>query len=191
MTGNNPSPAAILRPWTDSDADLAAVLEAFDSDDMAGQSSEPINSEEAARRWLKYWVDKTDSHAVGFAIELDGRAVGHVMANSIENRHDTAWISYWVSYSARGQGLAARATHALAEHCFENLGLYRLELAHRANNPNSGRVAVKAGFIQEGLERGKLRYLDADGKPVRYDVVTYARLLSDPAPEITALPIQS
>lgn len=191
MTENNIPSTALLRPWTECTEDIEAVLEAFDVDDMAGQSGEPINSAEAARRWLRYWVDKSDPHAVGFAIEVDGLAVGHVMANSIEHRHDTAWISYWVSPAARGKGLAARATHALAEYCFMNLGLYRLELAHRVNNPSSGRVAMKAGFVHEGLERSKLRYLDVDGQPVRYDVLTYARLLSDPEPEIAALPIRS
>lgn len=191
MTGNNVSPTALLRPWTDNADDVEAVLEAFNSDDMAGQSGEPINSAEAARRWVTYWVDKLDPHAVGFAIEFDGRAVGHVMANSIEHRHDTAWISYWVSPTARGKGLAARATHALAEYCFRELELYRLELAHRVNNPRSGSVALKAGFVIEGLERAKLRYLDTTGAPVRFDVQTYSRLATDPAPELTPLPLHT
>lgn len=189
MTGNNISSTALLRSWTGNAEDIEAVLEAFDVDDMAGQSGEPINSAEAARRWVTYWVDKSDPNAVGFAIELDGRAVGHVMANSIEHRHDTAWISYWVSPAARGKGLAARATHALAEYCFKELELYRLELAHRVNNPRSGSVALKAGFVVEGRERAKLRYLDETGAPVRFDVQTYSRLATDPAPEITPLPI--
>lgn len=188
-SGNLPLNTAILRPWTDSAGDLAAVLEAFESDDMAGQSGEPINSEEAAGRWLTYWIDKSEPNAVGFAIELDGRAVGHVMANSIEHRHDTAWISYWVSQAARGKGLAARATHALAEYCFKDLELHRLELAHRVNNPHSGSVALKAGFVVEGRERAKLRYLDETGAPARFDVQTYSRLSTDPAPALTPLPI--
>ena len=48
---------AHLRPWTDSETDVAAILEAFDSDDMAGQSGEPIGTSEAARRWVSPWLD--------------------------------------------------------------------------------------------------------------------------------------
>ena len=150
---------------------------------MAGQSGEPINSEAAARRWLAPWIDPENSQTVAFAIELDGRAVGHVMAGAIDRRHDTAWVSYWVAPAARGAGLASRATASLAEHCFGALGLFRLELAYRVNNPGSAGVARNAGFRIEGLERAKLRYLDEHGNPMRFDVHTCARLRSDgPAP---------
>ncbi|MFF5791748.1 GNAT family N-acetyltransferase [Paeniglutamicibacter sp. NPDC012692] len=184
-----PTELAWLRPWTDSMRDVAAVLAAFDHDDMAGQAGEPINSELAARRWLDAWADGPRSDAVAFAIEHEGLAVGHVSASAIDRRHDTAWISYWVTPSARGSGLASAATAGLADHCFHELGLHRLELAHRVNNPGSGRVAVNAGFIPEGIERSKLRYLDEHGKPVRFDVQTYARLRDDPVPPLTPLRI--
>jgi RimJ/RimL family protein N-acetyltransferase len=52
--------------------------------------------------------------------------------------------------------------------------LFRLELGHRVNNPASCRVASRAGFAVEGLERQKLLY---DG--VRYDVELHARLATD------------
>lgn len=184
---DTPSAQARLRPWAPSAQDIAAVLEAFDTDDMAGQSGEPVNTEVAARRWLEAWAGGQRADSVAFAIDVDGIAVGHVMASAIENRHDTAWVSYWVTPSARGTGLASAATAGLAEYCFRELGLYRLELAHRVNNPASGRVAVKAGFVPEGIERAKLRYLDEHGKPVRFDVQTYARLRDDPVPGVAPL----
>lgn len=56
------------------------------------------------------------------------------------------------------------------------LGLYRLELGHRVNNPASGRIAVAAGFVLEGRERAKLRHGDQ-----RFDTLTYGRLVTDPA----------
>ena len=177
--GRNSAPGPCLRPWTDSEEDIAAILDAFDSDDMAAQAGEPVNSEAAARRWLAQWLDAGNQGAVAFAIDVAGRAVGHVMASAIDRRHDTAWVSYWVAAEARGAGLASRATTALAEHCFGALGLFRLELAYRVNNPGSAGVARNAGFRIEGLERAKLRYLDEHGNPVRYDVQTCARLRSD------------
>ena len=38
-------------------------------------------------------------------------------------------------------------------HLFGELGLYRLELGLRANNPGSKRVAESNGFLREGVER--------------------------------------
>lgn len=181
---------ACLRRWTDSVPDLAAILAAFDAEDMAGQAGEPINSDAAARRWVEPWLNRCATPGTAFAVELDGTAVGHVVATAIDRRHQTAWISYWISPQARGGGLASAATAALAEYCFNELGLYRLELAHRCNNPASGRVAVNAGFIPEGVERAKLLYTDEYGRPVRFDVQTCARLRDDPVPGVRPLGIR-
>lgn len=182
-------PPACLRPWKDTEADIDSILTAFEADDMAGQCAEPINSVAAARRWLEPWLDSTNETAVAFAIDVDGLAVGHVMASAIDRRHDTAWVSYWVSSAARGTGLASRATAALADHCLGPLGLFRLELAYRVNNPSSASVALNAGFQVEGVERAKLRYLNEEGKPVRFDVETCARLGSDGPAPAAPLPI--
>lgn len=192
MTHNDsPLTVSVLRPWTDSADDLAAVLKAFDAEDMAGQAGEPVNTLAAAQRWLDPWLGTDPGRGVAFAIEVAGKAVGNVMATAIDRRNDTAWISYWVSPTARGTGLASAATAGLARHCLGELGLFRLELAHRVNNPVSGRVALNAGFIAEGLERAKLRYLDESGKAVRFDVQTYARLRDDPVPRLTPLRIHT
>ncbi|WP_411731615.1 GNAT family N-acetyltransferase [Paeniglutamicibacter sp.] len=183
-------PAGRLRPWTDSADDIESILLAFGADDMAAQSGEPVNSEAAARRWVAPWIDPDNGSAVAFAIEKDGVAVGHVMAGSIDCRNETAWVSYWVSSCARGAGLASRATAALAGHCFGTLGLFRLELAYRTNNPESAAVARNSGFVVEGLARAKLRYLDEQGLPERFDVQTCARLRSDGPARVIPLPIR-
>lgn len=179
-----------LRPWTFSAGDVESILRAFDVDDMAAQSGEPVSTEAAARRWLEPWVDAGNQQAVAFAIDVGGVSVGHVLANAIDHRHDTAWISYWVTPEQRGAGLASRGVAALADHCFGPLGLYRLELAYRVNNPGSAAVARNAGFLIEGVERAKLRYLDEAGEPQRFDVETCARLRSDPPALVLPLTVR-
>lgn len=156
-----------LRGWTSGDA--AAVLEAFRSEDMRTQSAEPIATEDDAVRWMESWAAR--GHA--FAVVLDDEVVGNVAVTGIDG-HGNGWVSYWTTARARGRGVAARAANLLAEWAFEERGLYRLELGHRVNNPASCRVAVKAGFLPEGVERGKLVY---DG--VRHDVERHARLATD------------
>ncbi|OUE31259.1 hypothetical protein BFL35_05940 [Clavibacter michiganensis] len=49
-------------------------------------------------------------------------------------------------------------------------------------NPASCRVATRAGFAAEGIERAKLRYGDE-----RFDVETHARLATDPPPAVLPL----
>ena len=101
--------------------------------------------------------------------------LGQVMASDIETTHSTAWISYWLRPEARGRGLASAALRELVGYLHDDLGIYRLELGHRADNPASGHVAAAAGFLREGLERQRLAYGSQ-----RYDVCRWARLAGDP-----------
>ncbi|WP_223166552.1 GNAT family N-acetyltransferase [Nonomuraea sp. SYSU D8015] len=160
-----------LREWRDSDA--PAVLDAFQAPDLRRQAAWPIITLKDARGWIASWEGA--GHA--FAVVIDGaggeRVVGNVAVTKIDT-HDTGWVSYWVVPEARGRGIAVAATEKLVRWAFDERGLYRLELGHRTNNPASCRVATKAGFRPEGIERGKLRH---DG--VRYDVERHARLATD------------
>src|SRR5699024_12454434 len=101
------------------------------------------------------------------------------------------WFSGWLQAAHSGQGLAPRAAvaddeRALTPPAEGGWGLERLELGHRANNPASGAVARATGFVHEGTERGTFLI---DGR--RVDVLTYGRLLTDPAPVLAGLPWQS
>lgn len=166
----------LLRPWHVRDAD--DVLATFRSEDLAHQAP-PMTDLAAARRYC-LWL--AADQRLARAIEADGRVVGNVMASSIDRDHRTAWISYWLDTRARGQGLATRALGTLSARLLSS-GLERLELGTRLNNPASIAVAERAGFVREGVERAKLRYGDQ-----RFDVATYARLTTDPIPDIEELP---
>ncbi|MBC7443258.1 MAG: GNAT family N-acetyltransferase [Ramlibacter sp.] len=129
---------------------------------------------------LRPWGESDAGHllrAFGASDDLAPQ-VGDADLSTLE-RHDTAWVYYWVSAEARGQGLATRSLASAARWAFEQRDLFRLELGHRVNNPASRIVALKAGFAPEGIERQKLKY-----EHQRYDVETHSRLRSDPAPEI-------
>lgn len=76
--------------------------------------------------------------------------------------------------SAVLRAFAPAGVRALARWAFDELGLYRLELGHRTDNPASCRVATRSGFAPEGIERARLRY-----GALRYDVERHARLADD------------
>ena len=170
-----------LRPWTASDA--AALRGAFlTTPDLVTQlGGADLAGIAAAEAHIAGPLASDDAHRV-WAIVDDGVAVGSVGVSAIDRRHDTAWLHYWLAGSGRGRGLATRALAGAATWAFAD-GLFRLELGHRVNNPASCRVATRAGFAAEGVERAKLRYGDQ-----RFDVETHARLATDPAPVAVPLP---
>ncbi|MCU1445385.1 MAG: family N-acetyltransferase [Cryobacterium sp.] len=167
----------MLRPWRIDDA---AGLQAAStvSGDLAAQLGAIELSTIA--RCETFITDNLATATVSrqnFAISVDGIAVGNVGIGSMEHRHGTGWVYYWTSAEVRGQGLATLALASIADWAFTEQGLYRLELGHRTNNPGSCRVAAKAGFSAEGVERQKLKY-----GTERFDVETHARLRTDAPP---------
>ncbi|MEU8109048.1 GNAT family protein [Nonomuraea muscovyensis] len=174
-----PHNAIQLREWHEDDA--PAVLAAFQAPDMRRQAPWPVVTPKDAMGWIAAWSGV--GHA--FAVTLGGRVVGNVAVTCIDD-HDNGWVSYWTVPEVRGLGVASAAADLLARWAFEERGLYRLELGHRTDNLASCRVATKAGFLPEGIERGKLGY-----EGVRHDVERHARLAIDPPPRppaVTALP---
>ncbi len=163
-----------LRPWSLSDAaDLRrAVASSPDLPHQLGGAD--LRREDACATFIAEVLAPAEGR-LQLAVCVDAAVVGNVGLSHIEHRNDTAWVSYWVAAGSRGHGLAGRALTALAEHAFTDLGLFRLELGHRVDNPASCRVASRAGFAAEGIERSKLRYGD-----LRFDVETHARLATDP-----------
>ncbi len=166
-----------LRPWDPADAD--DLIEIFTtSDDLASQYPQSITDFDSAQRCLAELLG-WDERRHNFAITVAGTVVGNVGVSTIERRHHTGWVSYFSSGAVRGRGLVSRSTTAVANWALTDLGLFRLELGHRANNPASGAVAVAAGFELEGRERQKLLYGDE-----RFDTLVYGRLATDPAPSV-------
>lgn len=163
----------LLRPWTPDDAPI--ILAASAEPMMDRQFTAQIDSLAAAEEWIALLAShRTDDTAYAFAVLHEGVPVGNVAVSSVERRHLTGWVSYWMREEARGKGLATRACRAVSEFAFSELGLFRLEIAHRLDNPASCRVAKGAGYAVEGVERARLLY---DG--VRYDTETHARLATD------------
>ncbi|MDN5552270.1 MAG: GNAT family N-acetyltransferase [Brevibacterium sp.] len=174
-----------LRRWRRDDAAaLAEIYARADADLLSNIPNDP--SLTGAQEWLEGTrTAEAGGSTVALAIVAgDHTPVGNVMATAIDGKHSTAWISYWLAPDARGQGLAAAGLRSLVDHLHDELGIYRLELGYRVNNPASAAVAESAGFIVEGRQRERLLY---DG--ARYDTEESARLAGDPRPQGHRLPL--
>lgn len=166
-----------LRPWAERDAGaVVAVFASPRAGEMARQADQPVDSAEDAVRWVarrqREWAAGT---AYAFAVvDGEGAPLGNVAVGAVNRTHATGWVSYWTVPGARGRNVATYGCRALSRWAFDELGLFRLELGHRVNNPASCGVARGAGFAVEGIQRQKLAY---DG--VRHDVELHARLATD------------
>lgn len=89
-----------------------------------------------------------DGSAFRFAVVHGGRGVGCADVAAINQ----GWgeIGYWLERSAWGFGLASEAGAAVRDFAFETLALAGLNSGHAADNPASGRVLTKLGFIPAG-----------------------------------------
>ncbi|RYV50385.1 GNAT family N-acetyltransferase [Pengzhenrongella frigida] len=96
-----------------------------------------------------------------FAVDLDGALVGQLTVSGITyGSLCSATIGYWVSQHVAGRGVTPTAVALATDHCFQELGLHRMEINIRTENGPSLRVVEKLGFRDEGLRR---RYLHIAG----------------------------
>ncbi|RST31360.1 N-acetyltransferase [Sphingomonas ginkgonis] len=89
-------------------------------------------------------------------------------------------LGYWIGRAHWGRGYATEAGRALIE-IARALGLRRLEAAHFVDNPASGRVLEKLGFVSTGLSAERTSCARGTAAPVRL-----VRLLLDEVQEEAA-----
>lgn len=73
----------------------------------------------------------------------------------------TATLGYWVDQGRAGHGIAPTAVAMATDHCFQALGLHRMEINIRPENGPSLRVVEKLGFRDEGY---RPRFLHINGE---------------------------
>ena len=72
----------------------------------------------------------------------------------------SAELAYWIYQKLAGIGVMPTAVAMGVDHCFQELGLHRLEAGIRLDNIPSRRVVEKLGFREEGV---RVRQVHIDG----------------------------
>jgi RimJ/RimL family protein N-acetyltransferase len=171
-----------LRPWREDDAD--AIWAALQDPDIQLWNGGGVRSQEDALALVRRRADWSSGSNASWAV-VDGASgdlLGSVSVHSIDRDQADAEIGYWTAPAARGRGVAAAAVDAACRWAFETLAVDRIELCHAVENPASGRVAEKAGFVFEG----KLRRSYRCGDGVKRDELLWARLSDDPVPPLSS-----
>lgn len=83
-------------------------------------------------------------------------------------------LGYWIDQAHQGKGFATAACRAIIRHCFDTLGLHRVEIRCAATNDRSCAIPRRLGFLHEGTLRGAQKLGDQ-----WHDIHVFARLKSD------------
>jgi ribosomal-protein-alanine N-acetyltransferase len=134
------------------------------------------------RSWMREWEATSPRGSIGFdtrgsiralqqnarngqglpfVIEVDGELAGQLNVTSISyGSLSSATIGYWIAERFAGRNATPIAVALATDHCFQALGLHRMEICIRPENAKSLRVVEKLGFRYEGLKR---RYIHING----------------------------
>ncbi|MBS1886520.1 MAG: SDR family NAD(P)-dependent oxidoreductase [Actinobacteria bacterium] len=134
-------------------------------------TAETVSATIAARR--RSWDDDGGRYALAVRDRASGELAGGVEIRVGDDGRGTA--SYWTFPRFRGRGFATRAVIAADAWARRELGLARLELYVEVDNAASNRVAQRAGFVREGVQRSQATIGDR-----RRDMVVWARTPAGP-----------
>jgi len=106
-------------------------------------------------------AEAREGRTLPWVITLDGDLVGQVTVGGIARGSLlSGYIGYWIDSRVAGQGVTPTAVAMASDHCFDVLGLHRIEINIRPENTASLRVVEKLGFRAEGARE---KYLHIDG----------------------------
>jgi RimJ/RimL family protein N-acetyltransferase len=100
---------------------------------------------------------KPDPNIAPFAIEADGKYIGHCSLTGLQNRHGNLELGigigdreYW------GRGYGQETVRLLLDFGFRYLGARRVCLTTHARNPRAIRCYLACGFVEDGRPRKAL-----------------------------------
>lgn len=144
----------LLRPLELRDA-RAFTAACNDPDILRMTAGWPLCFDEAyARARFRQARAMTLPDEIVFAIVWQGRVMGtiglHDATASGRTEPGEALLGYMVGKEAWGQGLMSEAVRAVCAFAFRTLRRTRIVAEHFHDNPASGRVLAKAGFVCTG-----------------------------------------
>jgi RimJ/RimL family protein N-acetyltransferase len=143
-----------LRPWADAEAETFARGMADPLAARWSNAPQPFTVDHALRMFDHFRRRARDAQSVVWAVEHDGVLAGSLGVRSINTVDMHATAAYWVLPEHRGRGIAPAALRLATGYAFDALGLHRVQLQHVVANHASCRVAEKAGFTLEAVQRG-------------------------------------
>lgn len=146
-----------LRPWNPSSPDEP-------------ERNSPTKALKAAVRQSPVWPYLSTARsrwearrgaAFTWAIHYGGEFAGELTVwHIIWGSCRSAEVGYWIDARFAGRGIMPTALAMGVDHCFQAIGLHRIEAGIRPENAASRRAVEKVGFHDEGI---RVRLVHIDG----------------------------
>ena len=167
-----------LRQWRHGD--LTELVDACQDPEIARWTAVPSPyGERDAREYLaRVEIDRRSGRELGLAVvdTGDDRLLGSCGLARFDWQDHKVEVGYWVAGPARRRSVGSRATALLSSWAIRALGMERVELLANPVNDASQRLALKAGFTEEGMLREYRRR-----KGQREDLIMFSLLAGDVA----------
>ncbi len=160
----------VFRPLVSSDAPqfVEAVRESSSTIAPWMPWAHDAYSVAEALSWIS-WCQQAREQCTAFEFGIfdaaSGAFAGGCGLNQLNPVHAYCNLGYWVRQSCQRRGAATEAIGVLSAHGFAELALGRIEIAVGVGNVASLGAARKAGALEEGVARRRLkvgeRFLDA------------------------------
>ncbi|GEN98982.1 N-acetyltransferase [Novosphingobium sediminis] len=143
-------------------ADSVAIIDAVGDWDVARNLSLVPHPYGAAE--VHFFLEEVVTADWGWAITWAGeeKLLGVVGLSPAEDG-TSAELGYWLGRAHWGQGIATEAVRAVVNFAFDKLSLEKITSGHFKDNPASGKVLAKLGFVETGRS---MRPCLARGGPV-------------------------
>lgn len=144
--------ALMLRPWHLDD--VSVLFEVCQDPAIQEFTTIPVPyTRDIAELWIRSSPQKyLEREKISLAGVLNGELVLSVSLHSIHEFDHVGEIGYWVSSSARGEGLASHAVEMLTDFAFA-IGFRRITAITLPENVASQKTLLKAGFELETVLR--------------------------------------
>lgn len=159
----------LLRPWREDDA---AVLYRYACDPELGPRAgwPPHQNEEESLEVIRTFFRNDYTWAI--VLKETGEPVGCICCyphgkSNIGIGENDAEAGYWVARPYWNRGICTEALQCLIGYCFREKGFHTLWSDFFVDNPASGRVMEKCGFLDTGRTNYCSHLLHGTDRPVR------------------------
>ncbi|MBR5688275.1 MAG: GNAT family N-acetyltransferase [Prevotella sp.] len=159
----------ILRPWFDNDA-KALFKYASDPDVGPRAGWPPHKSEEESLEIIRTLFHNDTTWAI--ELKETGEAIGAIGYGpscecQLPAREDEPLIGYWIAKPYWNQGICTEALRLMLNHIRQTTGIKSLISGHFIDNPASGRVMEKCGFVATGETCIDPEQYQGENRPIR------------------------
>ena len=116
-----------------------------------------------------HWIFTVNKEVSPEAHKVNGETfIGPFSIHAIEENNHVGEVGYWLNKDVRGHGFASIATRMITEYAFETFGFRRLSAIVDHDNEASKKTLLNAGYLHEGLMKGRVTRVD--GRQIDMDL---------------------